>query len=365
MNSVMDIMGIIFDLHHDKWTIIAMIIFFMLIFDFSHRIILSLLGKKATQKAQLWSHAFLITLKIPLSIIIWVTGWIIVAKLIFPGNLWKIFDTFWFIGIVYALASFGLSLVQTLHDNIVNSRKLRGDFVDLATANAIARLVKISISIIAFLLLLRAFGVGITGILAFGGIGGIAIGFAARDILANFFGSLGIFLDRPFAVGDWIRSPDKNIEGVVEYIGWRLTRIRTFENRPLYVPNAIFSNISLENPSRMTHRRIRETIGVRHEDIDKVTPIVADIRQMLTDHPDIDQEKGITAHFTALSPSSLDILVNVHTQKTKGEAFNRVKGDILLKIYHIIQSHGARIALPASAVYLTSPHEEKTSVKHL
>jgi MscS family membrane protein len=70
-----------------------------------------------------------------------------------------------------------------------------------------------------------------------------------------------IYLDRPFAVGDWIRSPDRDIEGTVEDIGWRLTRIRTFDSRPLYVPNSAFTSIAVENPSRMEHRRIYETIG--------------------------------------------------------------------------------------------------------
>ena len=73
----------------------------------------------------------------------------------------------------------------------------------------------------------------------------IAIGFAAKDLLSNFFGGLFIYLDRPFAVGDWIRSPDREIEGTVEQIGWRVTRIRTFDKRPLYIPNSVFSQISV------------------------------------------------------------------------------------------------------------------------
>ena len=90
--------------------------------------------------------------------------------------------------------------------------------------------------------------------------------FAAKDLLANFFGGLTIYLDRPFAVGDWIRSPDREIEGTVERIGWRLTLIRTFDKRPLYIPNAVFTTIAVENPSRMHNRRIYETIGIRYDD---------------------------------------------------------------------------------------------------
>ena len=90
-----------------------------------------------------------------------------------------------------------------------------------------------------------------------------------------------IYLDRPFDVGDWVRSPDKNIEGTVEDIGWRLTRIRTFDKRPLYVPNGTFSTISVENPSRMSNRRIKTNIGLRYDDANKVATIIADIESML------------------------------------------------------------------------------------
>ena len=109
------------------------------------------------------------------------------------------------------------------------------------------------------------------------------MGFAAKDLLANFFGGMMIYMDRPFSVGEWIRSPDKEIEGTVEDIGWRLTRIRTFDKRPLYIPNSVFANISVENPSRMTSRRIYETVGIRYDDIDKMDLIVAQVKGMLLD----------------------------------------------------------------------------------
>ncbi|HAH80902.1 MAG TPA: mechanosensitive ion channel protein MscS, partial [Gammaproteobacteria bacterium] len=127
--------------------------------------------------------------------------------------------------------------------------------LDQTTASAVGKLLRATVAITGTLLVLQAFGVSVSGVLAFGGIGGIAIGFAARDLLANFFGALMIFLDRPFSVGDWVRSPDRDIEGTVEDIGWRLTRIRTFDKRPLYLPNSIFSSLAVENPSRMNSRR--------------------------------------------------------------------------------------------------------------
>ena len=97
-----------------------------------------------------------------------------------------------------------------------------------------------------------------------------------------------IYLDRPFSVGDWVRSPEKEIEGTVEDIGWRLTRIRTFDKRPLYIPNSVFANISVENPSRMTNRRIYETLGIRYSDINSMSQIVSQVKAMLKAHDSID-----------------------------------------------------------------------------
>ena len=91
------------------------------------------------------------------------------------------------------------------------------------------------------------FGMSLSGLLTFGGIGGLAVGMAGKDILSNFFSGIMLYFDRPFSIGDWIRSPDRNIEGTVAEIGWRITKITTFDNRPLYVPNSLFSSISVEN----------------------------------------------------------------------------------------------------------------------
>ena len=86
-------------------------------------------------------------------------------------------------------------------------------------------------------------------------------------------------------MGDWVRSPDRNIEGTVEYIGWRLTRIRTFDKRPLYVPNGTFLTISVENPSRMQHRRIKTNIGLRYDDAKKIPVILTDIEKYVETTP--------------------------------------------------------------------------------
>ena len=221
-----------------------------------------------------------------------------------------------------------------------------------ATIRATVRLARISLWIVVSLMILQSVGLSVSGLLAFGGIGGIAVGFAARDLLANFLGGLSIYLDRPFTVGDWIRSPDREIEGTVEEIGWRMTRIRTFDQRPLYVPNAIFASVALENPSRMNNRRIYETLGIRYEDANCMAPIVTDVRAMLEAHEAIDLNRTLIVNFVSCGPSSLDFFIYTFTKTTDWVTFHGIKQDVLLRVLAIIESHGAEVAFPTRTVLL-------------
>jgi MscS family membrane protein len=223
---------------------------------------------------------------------------------------------------------------------------------DETTVRAVVKLLRMAVMITATLVILQSLGYSIEGVLAFGGVGGIAVGFAAKDLLANFFGGLMVYLDRPFAVGDWIRSPDKQIEGVVEDIGWRLTRIRTFDKRPLYVPNSVFTSIAVENPSRMTNRRIYETVGLRYNDMRQVKDIVAQVRSMLESHQEIDHDKTLIVNFNAFGESSLDFFIYTFTKTTDWVWFHEVKQEILLNVMDIIHANGADIAYPTSTVIL-------------
>ena len=162
------------------------------------------------------------------------------------------------VALIVCVAWFLLRFIGKVCRNIVAARAARGEAVDHTTIDALGKLARLVTLIVAVLMAAQTLGFQITGLLALGGVGGIAVGFAAKDLLANFFGGLTIYLDRPFVVGEWIRSPDKQLEGTVEYISWRHTRIRAFNKNPIYVPNAVFTNIVVENPSRMSHRRIKD-----------------------------------------------------------------------------------------------------------
>lgn len=221
---------------------------------------------------------------------------------------------------------------------------------DLTTVSALSQLVRICLVVVIVLVFMQTMGISISALLAFGGIGGIALGFAAKDSLANFLGGLMIFMDRPFSVGDWISSPDRKIEGTVDHIGWRLTRIITFDKRPLYVPNGVFSVISLENPSRMTNRRIKTQIGLRYEDAGKIKIILSDIEAMLKSHPDIATDRTLMVNLIAFADSSLNFLVYTFTKTTHWQTFQSIQQDVFLKIIEIVHKHGADFAFPTQTL---------------
>ncbi|WP_265524620.1 mechanosensitive ion channel family protein [Providencia rustigianii] len=223
---------------------------------------------------------------------------------------------------------------------------------DPTSARIIARIFKTTVFVIIVLLFGEHFGMSLSGLMAFGGLGGIAIGMAGKDILSNFFSGIMLYFDRPFNIGDWVSSPDRNIEGTVVEIGWRLTKIVTFDHRPLYIPNSLFSSISVENPGRMTNRRIKTEIGLRYEDSDKISAIVDDIRTMLKQDENIDTGQTLLVYFDAFADSSLNIMVYCFTKTTVWAEWLDAQQTVYLKIIEIVKKHGADFAFPSQTLYV-------------
>ncbi|MDX1302732.1 mechanosensitive ion channel family protein [Photobacterium sp.] len=226
---------------------------------------------------------------------------------------------------------------------------------DATTIHAVSKILRLIVVVIAALVMMQNLGLSLSGVLTFGGVGGLVVGMAAKDLLANFFGGMMIYLDRPFKVGDWIRSPDREIEGTVERIGFRVTVIRTFDKRPLYVPNSVFSSIVVENPSRMFNRRIKQKIGLRFRDAAVVGDVVNDIKVMLRQHPEIDTGQTLIVSFDNYGPSSLDILVYTFTHTIDWITYKEVQQDVMLKIVDVVHRHGADFAFPTTTLHMAEP----------
>ncbi len=220
------------------------------------------------------------------------------------------------------------------------------------TYEIIVRILKVIVLIITILIVMQELGLSISGLLAFGGVGGLIVGLAAKDLLSNFFGGMMIFFDRPFRVGEFIKSPDRNIEGIVEKIGWRLTIVRTFSKNVLYIPNTAFSSIIVENATRMSNRRINETIGIRYDDLNKISLIIDDVNKSLLENSKIDQTQKAKVYFKSFSASSCDFFIYAFTLTKDWEEFLKIKQDVLLSVAKIISKHNAEIAYPTSTIYI-------------
>lgn len=318
--------------------------------------LLARLEVKAQATKNIWDDLFLEVAGKPLAAFIWLQGLLIAVRVLDANSNLHLSDNLVLISkaiTVVIVTWLVLRLINGLTNKLTKPEALKKP-LDKTTAEATNKLLKAALLITSGLVLLQIFGFSVSGILAFGGVGGIAVGFAARDLLANFFGALMLYFDRPFAVGDWIRSPDREIEGTVEEIGWRLTRIRTFDQRPLYVPNSIFANISVENPSRMFNRRIKENFSIRYEDADKMDALIAQIKTYLQEHPDLETEKRtLIVNFNTYGPYALEFFIYTFTKTSNWVDYHQIKQEVLLGIYQLIEAAGAKLAVPKQQINLT------------
>lgn len=355
--NILEKMGITsLDESLNDWMIqVFIIVLGALLINFVMKRVLNKIADKFAKTKNPWDDAFIHAIERPASLLVWVLGVTFAAHIIKEETGEAIFDAVdpvRDVGIVVCLMWFLVRGVKNVEHNIIELNEADDPDYDKTTAVALSKLVRLSLLITGALVGLQTLGISVSGVLAFGGVGGIAIGFAARDLLANFFGGLMVYLDRPFSVGDWVRSPDRNIEGTVEDIGWRLTRIRTFDKRPLYVPNSVFTSIVVENPSRMSNRRIKETIGIRYDDLHKMEGIVLKVKQMLQEHEDIDTKQTLIVNFNQFNSSSLDFFIYTFTKTVNWIRFHEVKEDVLLKIADIVEAEGAEMAFPTQTLHL-------------
>lgn len=331
--------------------------------------VLQRLINNSEQTRFIYDEAILKALPNPSAFLIWLIGLCIAIGEITTLNvefpLFAYLPELRKLGIIFALTWGIINFIKNIETLYLVKAELGGTEIDRTLLNAATQLLRVSVIITSLLIIMQILGLPVSGLLAFGGIGGAGVAFASKDLLANFFGTLVIYMDRPFKIGDWIRSPDKNIEGTVEYIGWRVSRIRTFDKRPLYVPNGVFLTISVENPSRMSNRRINTKVGLRYEDANKIDSITLKIKEMLFAHPEIAQDQMIIVNFTEFAPSSLNILIYAFTRTTNWVKFQEVQHEVFLKILDIIQKQGAECAFDTQTLHVEGVFKQTQKKKHL
>jgi len=220
------------------------------------------------------------------------------------------------------------------------------------------RVLRILIVFSASIALLYNFGVNVTAFMASLGLGGLAFALAAKDTAANIFGSIAIMVDQSISIGEWIRV--NGVEGIVEDIGMRTTKIRTFEKSVVVVPNSIVANSNIENFSRRGVRRIKIVIGLTYDTTAKqIENILKDLRDMLKHHPDIAKEQTTLVNFDRFEDSYLGIFLYTFTNTSDWKKYLEIREDIHLKIMDIVQKNGSSFAFPSQSIYIEKiPNEE-------
>jgi len=264
-------------------------------------------------------------------------------------NILAVYNLYWFL---YAFTPAIQEFLNNLGDT---NQRLSDEF-----NRFLMRILRLIIVISAILTILDILGVNITAFLASLGLGGLAFALAARDTAANLFGSIAILLDQSIKIGEWIKVGE--VEGIVEDIGMRTTKIRTFHKSITVVPNSIIANTSIDNYSRRGIRRIKMSIGLTYDTTpEQILNIVNDIEKMLLEHPGIANNETMLINFTDFNASDLGIFIYTFVNTSNWKEYLKIKQSVNIEIMNIVKKHKASFAFPSQSVYIEQlPKEIKS-----
>lgn len=237
----------------------------------------------------------------------------------------------------------GSSLVKRIKER--TNKELEDSMLDF-----ILKTIRAIIYIIAGFIVITLLGFNLNGLVAGLGIGGLIVTLAAQDTAKNLFGGLVIFLDKPFSVGDWIQMD--NYEGNVEDITFRSTRIRTFENSLVNVPNSIISNTSIINWSKMEKRRYKTNLCIQIDTpIEKLEEFKVRVEEMLQKREAIEDET-IIVKFDEIKDNGINVLVCSYTDSVDYTSYLAERENINYKIMKILREEGIELAYDTKTVYV-------------
>lgn len=259
---------------------------------------------------------------------------------------------------LFRLVDVLVDLIGTLYDETSSAPSFRG------FGGLVKKSLRAFILVVGSVMVMDNLGYNIGGIIATLGIGGAAFAFAAKDSIANLYGSLALALDRPFAVGDWIQVGDV-VDGDVEEIGLRSTKVRTWPKTIISIPNAVLANEMINNWSRMPKRRVKQVVGVTYDTKpETMNEIVEGIREVLRQDEGVNQE-FILVNWTDFGPSSLDILVYYFTKTTAWLDYMDVRQRINGKIMNVVTANGSSVAFPTRTLHLEGELAERLAGQSL
>ena len=222
--------------------------------------------------------------------------------------------------------------------------------IDEEITDFMTRIMRFIFIALAITIIAQEWDYDVSGFLAGLGLGGLAFALAAKDTVANMFGGIVIILDKPFKVGDWILTP--SVEGTVEEMSFRSTKVRTFAHALVTVPNSLVANEAITNWTRMEKRRVSFHLGVTYSTPrEKIQVCIRRIKEMLEKSPDVHPDT-IFVRFDNFNDSSLDIFIHYFTKSIAWGEFMQIKEEINYKIMEILEQEGVSVAFPSRSIYL-------------
>jgi MscS family membrane protein len=252
--------------------------------------------------------------------------------------------------VIVAVAQVIFRLVDILVVSRGRLYLLTGLAVDEALLPFLRTGTQLVILALALVIIIQEWGYDVSGLIAGLGLGGLAISLAAQETLSNIFGFAAIVSDRPFVVGEYIKT--KDVEGIIEKVGLRSTRVRQLDQAVVSVPNSLLASTSILNWSRLARRQVNLTLGVTYATNPEQMQLLLDrLRTMLAARETVDPD-SVIVYFVNFGSSSLDVLVRCYVSLSDWKEFTAEKERILLEIMRIVETVGLEIAFPSQSLYI-------------
>ena len=221
----------------------------------------------------------------------------------------------------------------------------------------VRRTLKVFVVVVGAIFVLQNMDVDVTSLLAIGTVGTLAFSFAAQDTVANLFGSVSIFADRPFQIGDWVVIG--GVEGVVEEVGMRSSRIRTFANSLVTLPNSLVTKTPVDNLGQRRYRRTSTTVGVTYDTTPEQIQAFCDgIRAILQANPRV-RKDAYEVHFKGFGASSLDIMLYFFFEADSWSEELRERHNVFLEILRLARELGVEFAFPTQTLHVAAMAEAR------
>ena len=338
--------------------IAATTLFFLILAlrKFFTKIVLVFLQKLSKRTENFYDDRIISALKHPIRFLFVIVAFHVFFLLIYKESIFikNVLDTL----VVYTLFWAILNTVEALKELTYAATSKFNPDLSKEMGNFIIAILKILVAGIGLAAILTVWGINVTALIASLGLGGLAFALAAKDTASNLFGSFALLADKSIRIGEWVKVG--GVEGVVEDVGMRTTKIRSFEKTLITVPNQLLANQPIENFSRRGIRRIKMHIGLTYGTTsEQLLKIKADIEAMLRNHDGISQKDSLMVYFDSFGDSSLNIFVYCFTATANWAKYLEIREDVHVKIMQIVEANGSGFAFPSQSIYVESLPSEQ------